>query len=79
MKREEVIEVVTKTYGTPPWSEVAVKRQHEFANEVERRTLEHAAVEAERMTWYPGGKQQAPAHDTVWHAARAIRALKESK
>ena len=42
------------------------------------QAIEECAKEAERMTMYPGGRQEAPAHDSVWHAARAIRALAAS-
>lgn len=35
---------------------------------------EACAAECERMMMYPGGKQEAPAHNDVWAAAAAIRA-----
>ena len=35
---------------------------------------EACAVECERMMMYPGGRQEAPAHENVWAAAKAIRA-----
>ena len=31
------------------------------------------AAECERMMMYRGGKQEAPAHNDVWEAAKAIR------
>lgn len=34
---------------------------------------EACAAECERMVMYPGGRQEAPAHNGVWEAARAIR------
>lgn len=43
---------------------------------VRNKALEDAAKEAESMKMYPGGRQEAPAHDSVWHAARAIRQMK---
>jgi len=39
-----------------------------------RAALEAAANEAERMTMYPGGKQECQVHNNVWSAATAIRA-----
>lgn len=38
--------------------------------------LEEAANECERMMMYPGGRQESAAHNNVWDAAKAIRALK---
>jgi hypothetical protein len=49
----------------------------QYGDDRAREALEMSAKEVERMTMYPGGRQEAPAHDTVWHAARAIRAFKE--
>lgn len=34
---------------------------------------EECAKECERMMMYPRGKQEAPAHNDVWEAAKAIR------
>ncbi len=82
MKKEEVIEIARKSGANDDGHRFEFNKFKCLwmaFEEVERRTFEHAATEAERMARYPGGKQQAPAHDTVWHAARAIRALKESK
>lgn len=45
-----------------------------FAELVAAQEREACAKEAELMVMYPGGRQEAPAHDSVWHAARAIRA-----
>lgn len=35
---------------------------------------EACAEECERMMMYPGGRQEAPVCDSVWDAAKAIRA-----
>lgn len=47
-------------------------------DEVRDKALEEAAVECEREQWYPGGRQPAQAHNNVWDAAKAIRALKRT-
>lgn len=44
-----------------------------FARAVEAAEREACAAECERMVMYPGGRQEAPAHNGVWEAARAIR------
>lgn len=73
MKKEEVIEIADAIYGEYPWPPVALERLHTLCNEVERRTLERAAVvcEEESMRW-------PPSRDFSLCAA-AIRALKELK
>ena len=38
------------------------------------REREECAKECERMVLFPGGRQEAPAHGSVWDAAKAIRA-----
>jgi len=43
---------------------------------VRDEALERAAAECERMMMYPGGRQESAAHDNVWEAAKAIRAMK---
>lgn len=40
--------------------------------------MNEAADECERMMMYPGGRCEAPAHENVWKAAAAIRALAPS-
>ena len=52
--------------GQHPWVVAAIR----IATLRER---EACAKECERMVMYPGGRQEAPAHNTVWDAARAIR------
>lgn len=44
---------------------------------VRNAALDEAADECERMKMFPGGRQEAPAHQGVWAAAKAIRALKQ--
>ena len=53
-----------------------LKEAFEAGQKAER---EACAAECERMVMYPGGKQEAPAHDSVWYAARAIRERGEKK
>ena len=48
-------------------------------NEAVKAEREACAAECERMVMYPGGKQEAPAHDNVWAAAKAIRERGEKK
>ena len=57
---------------------VSINELQTFAALVRNAALEEAAAEAEAMIMYPRGKCEAPKHETVWHAARAIRTLKES-
>jgi len=38
------------------------------------REREECAKECERMVLFPGGRQEAHAHSSVWDAAKAIRA-----
>ncbi len=45
-----------------------------FAALVAAHEREECARESERMVMYPGGRQEAPAHNSVWEAAEAIRA-----
>ena len=67
IKKEEVIEITDEIYGGyPPWGPAALARLNTLCNEVERRTLERAAVVCEEYTF-------------TEVAATAIRALKESK
>ena len=40
---------------------------------------EACAAECERMVMYPGGRQEAPAHENVWAAAKAIRMRSNDK
>jgi hypothetical protein len=40
--------------------------------------LEDAAAECEREKWYEGARQASQAHNNVWDAAKAIRALKSA-
>lgn len=47
-----------------------------FARAIIAAERERCAAECERMVMYPGGRQEAPAHNSVWSAARAIRAMK---
>ncbi len=54
--------------GAIPWLQA-------FAQLAYAKGLEDAAKECERMMMYPGGRCEAPAHDNVWEAAKAIRAL----
>ena len=53
-----------------------------FENAINEAILaerEACAAECERMVMYPRGKQEAPAHDNVWAAAKAIRERGEKK
>ena len=45
-----------------------------FAALVAAAEREECAKEAERMVMYPRGRQESPAHNSVWEAAAAIRA-----
>ena len=40
-----------------------------------KQAFKEAAAECEAMIMYPGGRCLAPKHDSVWHAAKAIRGL----
>jgi hypothetical protein len=48
----------------------------EYGQQCRDAALEEAAQECERMVMYPGGRQEAPVHNDVWQAAKAIRGLK---
>ena len=48
-----------------------------FAEAIRAEERERCAAECERMMMYPGGRQESAAHQDVWHAAKAIRGMKE--
>jgi hypothetical protein len=50
-----------------------------FAEAIRAEERERCAAECERMVMCPGGRQESAAHQDVWHAAKAIRAMKEPK
>lgn len=56
---------------------ITIEQAKQYGDDRAREALEMAAKEAERMIMYPGGLQEAPAHNIVWQAASAIRLLKE--
>lgn len=49
--------------------------QSKPAKQALRDVLEQAAQECERTKMYPGGRQESWVHNSVWEAARAIRAM----
>ena len=40
---------------------------------------EQCAIECERMMMYEGGKQESPAHNDIWDAAKAIRSRGQAR
>ena len=52
-----------------------LEKWERFAALVAADTRERCAAECERMVMYPGGRQESAAHNDVWQAAKAIRAL----
>jgi hypothetical protein len=46
-----------------------------FAALIAAAERDRCAAECERMMMYPGGRQESAAHNNVWEAAKAIRAL----
>ena len=80
MTQDEIKEAATRLgCWAMPYARVGSSEAHNLAlfalvQEAIEAEREACANEAERMTMYPRGRQEAPAHDTIWHAARAIRA-----
>jgi len=74
MKREEAIEIADEIYMSPPWTNSAEERIVMLCNEVERRTLERAAVVCIGIANKPSNVVLGVAIE----CATAIRALKEN-
>ncbi len=80
--RAEVMEIASEVgipvdgdsylIATPDELHAFFSRAYELGRE---SGIMEAADECERMVMYPGGRQESAAHDGVWNAAKAIRAL----
>lgn len=81
MTNEELTAIYNEANGLDPKRHNPITMERIFAamREAVTREREECANECERMVMYPGGRQEAPAHNTVWDAAGAIRMRSNSK
>lgn len=72
MNENEVRDIADAVYMSPLWGAASIERMVKLCNEVERRTLERAAVVCDDMVYHSDDEALGQAK-----CASKIRALKE--